>query len=254
MKDFTIEKYEELLRAIKQSDISVYGVKKWQELKPSRGILLRHDVDRKAGNSLKIAETENKYNIQSTFYFRIKKSSFNEIIIKRIYELGHEIGYHYEDLSIAKGNYDQAFELFQKHLAKLRELVPVKTISMHGRPLSRYDNRDVWNKFSFIELGILGEAYLSINYEDTYYFTDTGRSWNPDAANLRDKVKFGLTEQINTTDELGNFIQENKDKKIAIVSHPERWARNMFDYYSSLSFDLSVNIIKGFIKIVRDDK
>lgn len=254
MRDFSLEAYKCLLTAISCGGGPVFGVADWLRNKPASGIMLRHDVDRKPFNALRIAELEREFDIVSTYYFRITKSSFNKEIIERISSLGHEIGYHYEDLSIAKGDYDQSFELFQKHLAKLRELVPVATISMHGRPLSRYDNRNLWNKFGFRELGILGEAYLSINYEDTYYFTDTGRSWNPDAANLRDKVKFGLTEQINTTDELGNFIQENKDKKIAIVSHPERWARNMFDYYSSLSFDLSVNVIKGLIKIVRNDK
>lgn len=254
MRDFTTQKYEQLLQTIKTHNIPVYGIRSWQEQKPVQGILLRHDVDRKPQSSLKVAELEDKYSVRSTYYFRITRGSFDKAVIRQIYQLGHEIGYHYEDLSIASGDYVGAFELFRRHLSSLRQLVSVKTIAMHGKVLSPYDNRDLWNRYNYKDLGILAEAYLDVDYSDMYYFTDTGRSWNPDAANLRDKVTFGLTEQINTTDELGNFIQENKDKKIAIVSHPERWARNMFDYYSSLSFDLSVNVIKGLIKIVRNDK
>ena len=118
MKDFTIEKYEKLIKAIRQNNIPVYGIKKWFQSKPKCGVLLRHDVDRKPANSLKAAEIENKYDVQSTFYFRITRGSFNEAIIKRIYELGHEIGYHYEDLSAAKGNYHRAIELFEKAVAQ----------------------------------------------------------------------------------------------------------------------------------------
>ena len=28
---------------------------------------------------------------------------------------------------------------------RMRQIVPVKTISMHGRPFKKYDNRDIWN-------------------------------------------------------------------------------------------------------------
>lgn len=254
MKDFTIEKYEQLVKAIKQNEIPVYGIKKWLQSKPKNGILLRHDVDRKPDNSLKVAEIENKHNIQSTFYFRITRGSFNEAIIKRIYELGHEIGYHYEDLSAAKGNYDKALELFQNHLNKLRELVPVETIAMHGSPFSFHDNRDLWQKYNYREFGILAEAYLGVDYSDMYYFTDTGRSWNPNSPNLRDKVNLGLYESINSTDELIDLIRAKSDKKIAVVSHPERWARNTIDYCFGLFFDLLANAIKIFIRIVRSDK
>ena len=48
--------------------------------------------------------------------------------------------------------------------------------------------------------GILGEAYLSIDYTNTYYFTDTGRSWSENAVNLRDKqnkLHFILYKPIN---------------------------------------------------------
>lgn len=254
MRDFSLEAYKCLLTAISCGGIPVFGVADWLRNKPASGIMLRHDVDRKPFNALRIAELEREFDIVSTYYFRITKSSFNKEIIERISSLGHEIGYHYEDLSLVKGNYDKAIKLFEKHLERIRAIAPVETIAMHGRPLSVYDNRDLWQKYNYKNYGIVGEAFVEVDYSDMYYFTDTGRSWNPGAANLRDKVDFALSENISTTDELIDFIRENNDKKIAIVSHPERWARNMFDYYSSLSFDLSVNVIKGLIKIVRNDK
>ncbi|MBA7531110.1 hypothetical protein ES705_23321 [subsurface metagenome] len=39
--------------------------------------------------------------IKGTYYFRIVTQSFNPEIIEQIAELGHEIGYHYEDFVLA---------------------------------------------------------------------------------------------------------------------------------------------------------
>ena len=55
----------------------------------------------------------------------------------KIPDLGHEVGYHYEVLSKANGNYERAIKLFEQELSKFRKIVDVKTICMHGSPLSR---------------------------------------------------------------------------------------------------------------------
>jgi hypothetical protein len=135
MKDFTQEKYKELLSGIKEKNIPVFGIKDFIEYPVNKGIIIRHDVDRKAKNALITAKIENEFGFKTTYYFRITKGSFKPEIIKEISDMGHEIGYHYEDLSIAKGNYEKAIELFTKHLKKFDTLADVKTIAMHGRPL-----------------------------------------------------------------------------------------------------------------------
>jgi hypothetical protein len=248
MRDFTLEKYEHLIKIIEENKISVYGVKRWQELRPVGGILLRHDVDRKPRNALKVAELERKFGIASTYYFRMTRSSFDETVIKRIYEMGNEIGYHYEDLSLAKGNYEIAEKLFHKHLEQIRAIAEVETIAMHGSPLSSYDNRDLWKKFDFADFGIVAEAYLSIDYSDIYYLTDTGRTWGQTQANIRDKVKQGLAADIRTTNDLRDFIIGNKDKKIALVMHPERWEDKLSGWIIQYFKDIGANVIKRFLK------
>ena len=252
MRDFTLEAYSELLSAINSKKIPVFGVADWLRNKPDYGIMLRHDIDRKPRNAVRVAELENKFNVTSTYYFRITKSSFDKDIITKISNLGHEIGYHYEDLSLAKGDYEEAIELFKNHLEKIRALAPVKTIAMHGRPLSPHDNRDLWRKYNCKDFELLAEAYLDIDYSDIYYITDTGRTWGRTKANIRDSVKTDLYADIRSTESLISFISDNENKKIALVMHPERWARNKPDYYCSLSFDLSVNIIKSLLRILKN--
>lgn len=247
--DFTYYKYKELIKAIINSNYKVYTVFDWINDKPHEGILIRHDVDRWAKNSLDIAKLENDYSIKATYYFRKTKDSFKPEIIKEIAKMNHEIGYHYEDLSLANGNYEKAKELFSFHLSRLREFSDVKTCAMHGRPFSKYDNRDLWKKFQLKDFDLDSEAFLSIDYSDTYYFTDTGRSWADNSANLRDKVQTNKTANINTTDELIEFIKNNKNEKIAIVMHPERWGKDYSNYLTSLFLDYFINILKKLKKL-----
>lgn len=62
-------------------------------------VVLRHDVDKLPENSLKTARIEHELGIEGTYYFRIVPESYDEDIVKQIADLGHEIGYHYENLS-----------------------------------------------------------------------------------------------------------------------------------------------------------
>ena len=68
-------------------------------------VILRHDVDRLPSNALVIAKIEKDASVKASYYFRIVKESYDEDIIRQIVEMGHEVGYHYENLSeISKEN------------------------------------------------------------------------------------------------------------------------------------------------------
>ena len=110
-------------------------------------IILRHDVDLKAANSLEVARIENELGIKASYYFRVVSESNQPEIIRAIAGLEHEVGYHYEDVSIAQGNVDLAYEHFQKQLRYFRAYYPVRTICMHGAPTSKWDSKDLWKKY-----------------------------------------------------------------------------------------------------------
>ena len=73
--------------------------------------------------------------------------------------MGHEIGYHYETMDTANGNIDKAWDQFKFHLEALRKIAEVSTICMHGSPRSQYDNKEVWTKYDYKSLGLIGEPY-----------------------------------------------------------------------------------------------
>lgn len=222
-KDFTFIKYNELLKFLLNKGYNFYTVYEWIKSKPANGIILRHDVDRYPVNSLLNAKIENELGIKSTYYFRIWKEVLKSDILKEISSLGHEIGYHYEDLSVTNGDYEKAIKLFERNLIIIRKFAEINTISMHGRPVSDIDNRDLWKIYKYQDFGISGEAYLSIDYSDIYYFSDTGRTWDNKKSNVRDKVNSKKYYELSDTYGLINFIDTQNPAKIAILTHPERW-------------------------------
>ena len=83
------------------------------------------------------------------YYFRFKKGVYDPEIMTGIFNLGHEIGYHYEVLSETKGDSDKAIKLFEKQLSEFRQIIPVNTICMHGSPMYKWNELDLWNFHDF---------------------------------------------------------------------------------------------------------
>src|SRR5690625_2901666 len=59
---------------------------------------------------------------------------------------------------------------------------------MHGSPLSRYDNRDLWKSYSYRDYGIIAEPYFDMDFSRVLYLTDTGRRWDGDKVSVRDRA------------------------------------------------------------------
>lgn len=227
MPDFNIDTYRLLLETLLSKDYSFVPFVEYLKAPAPRCVILRHDVDDRKLNSLHTAQLENELGIRGTYYFRMVPESFDEGVIKKIVELGHEIGYHYEDLSMmavrgarravrgrkAQGEgrraptfakasagkagkkelqdrlVTEAIKSFRENLETLRGIVPIETICMHGSPLSRWDNRLLWQYYDYHDFGITGEPYFDLDFNEVLYLTDTGRRWDGDAVSVRDKAQ-----------------------------------------------------------------
>lgn len=249
MRDFTLSALELLLSTLLKNGYSFVTFEDYLINKPTgKRIILRHDVDAMAQNSLQTAIMEHKLGIKGTYYFRIVKGSNKPKIIRAIAELGHEIGYHYEDLASTYGNKEKAIKSFEKNLNYFRTYYPIKTICMHGSPVSKWDNRKLWDKYDYKKYDIIGEPYFEIDFEKFFYLTDTGRRWDGEKVSVRDKIRnlnsHGLS--FNTT----FAIIENVDKlpdQIMITTHPQRWNNNQFRWILELVFQNIKNCVKRII-------
>lgn len=251
MNDFTVAKYRELLSEILRSGYNVYGVAEWLKSNPSKGVLIRHDIDRTPGNALLTARAESDLGIRSTYYCRILPHCFKPHILHEIASMGHEIGYHYEDLALARGDFKEALRLFRIHLTQVRELYPVTTVAMHGSPLAPYDNRLIWKHAKLTDFDLIGEAFQTVDYSNMYYCTDTGRTWGETKANLRDRPAKFLTADVDTTNDLIKFVGSTPNLQLALVTHPERWSDSAFHWHFQKLRDTTFNVAKLLLRSLR---
>ena len=206
--DFTIKTYQHLLKSLINQGYRFQTVAEFLEKPKEKVIMLRHDVDAKKLNSLQFAKIQHEAGVKGTYYFRMVPQSYDEQVIREIAGMGHEIGYHYEEMDLAGSKFkdhssrfsvhssqireddliDEAIKIFESNLEQLRKLYPVRTICMHGSPRSPYDNKAIWKKYNYRDWGIIGEPYFDIDFSDVFYLTDTGRRWDGDKVSIRDKV------------------------------------------------------------------
>lgn len=231
-KDFTLKAYNRLLDALQKKDYAFHTYAEAIEHPESKFVVLRHDVDKLPANSLAFAKIQYIRGIKGTYYFRMHRSSFDEKIISQIHGMGHEIGYHYETMDSCNGDIDEAYDEFRMNLEKFRDIVPVETISMHGSPLSQYDNRQIWEKYDYKKLGIKAEPYFDLDFNDIFYVTDTGRRWNGHNFNIRDKAAVFnpltnsefLKLNFRATEDLIYAIESRSFPGKAMLNfHPQRW-------------------------------
>lgn len=253
-RDFTLDLYQEFLQAALNQEYKLIAFEEYiqDQQQYEKVMILRHDVDARPENSLKVAQIQHDLGVRGSYYFRILPQSFQPEYITQIRDLGHEIGYHYEDLTLAKGNRKDAIEAFQINLASLRTYYPVKTICMHGSPLSKFDNRLIWQDYNYRDYGIIGEPYFDLDFQKMLYITDTGRSWNNDKVSIRDRVNSDLNYTFKSTLELiSAFNKGGLPNQIMQNIHPQRWHDNLLDWNYELVSQNVKNQAKRILKKIR---
>lgn len=253
-RDFTYKAYQSLLQAYTEKGYQLISYENYlsNPFVYKKAVVLRHDVDKWPLNSVDTATIENKLGAQGSYYFRIVPESFDESSIKKIADLGHEIGYHYEDMTLAKGDYGKAIALFKKHLDEVRKFYPVKTMCMHGSPLSKWDNKLLWTEYNYRDYGIVGEPYFDIDYNQFLYITDTGRSWSNQSSNVRDKVNSKFNFEIKNTSDLINLIEGDKLPDLIVQNiHPQRWNDNYIKWFAEYVGQNIKNVAKQVVVKLR---
>jgi hypothetical protein len=300
--DFTLTKYRILLDSLVQQGYSFQTFEEFLSEPAQKAVILRHDVDKRPLNSLVVARIENELNIRASYHFRISQGVFDNETVEQIVLLKHEIGYHYEDLNHAVNNSESihkkndsskgflletAFNSFQKNLDSMRKYYPVKVISMHGQPMSKFDNRLIWKYYDYRDEGIICEPYFDIDYSKVLYLTDTGRKWKRDKANLRDRYskikdpndavsssfsgwkvipppgsalnmtarakKFQSGYSFRSTSDIVRAIKSEKfPLQVIISTHPQRWTGKLIPWLTELVWQNIKNVGKYFLAIIRE--
>lgn len=268
--DFTFAAFNQFISSLNYLHFSPFV--EYLESEIDELIILRHDVDALPTSSLRFAQIQKSFGIRGSYYFRIIPESFNPEIIEKIANLDHEIGYHYEDLTLVAETrqkekekkqkakrkrkdeeaeladiLEQGIESFAKNLATMRQYADIKTICMHGSPLSKWDSRLLWTRYDYRDFGIIGEPYFDIDFTKVAYYTDTGRRWDGDSVSVRDKVnhggqnfpKFRSTFDIIRPAEAGTLPSQ-----VMFTFHPQRWHDRLLPWLAEWASQNTKNAVK----------
>jgi len=252
-RDFSLYSYKILIKNLINSGFCFFDpvIDKIDDF--HKGIIIRHDVDRKPLKSLKMAEIEHELGIKSIYFFRNRKSVFVPEIMKKIAAMGHEVGYHYENLSSintrienvkckienetlldsrltsqVSREFENALSDFVSNLKKFQKHFQIRFIAAHGSPRSKFNNCDLWKYFDYKKYGI--ESDFSIIKDVMLYITDAGRSWNNRKVNRRDVSNLENFPQIKSIEDIPEVIKASNHDLIMLNIHPEHWALNSFEW------------------------
>ena len=266
VRDFTLDIYRELLETLQKQGYELISYAEYcrntdiSEYRNTdkRFVILRHDVDAKPWNSLKTAQIEHSLGAKATYYFRVGKESNNPEVIRAIAQLGHEIGYHYEDMALCQGDVVKAYSHFQTWLDYFRQYYAVETVCMHGAPTNKYDGRDLWKVYDYKALGVIGEPYFDTDFSDVLYLTDTGRCWDGYKVSVRDKIPQYQDEWSrrgwtwHTTGELIQAIKDNRlPAHVMMTTHPQRWTNKKNEWGKELFVQNFKNIVKRILILTK---
>lgn len=255
---FSVTDYARLIESGLASGWTFLTVREYLEADalPEHFVVLRHDVDRKVANALALARVEAARGVAATYYFRM--STFDPDVAREFEEMGHEVGYHYEDLAATGGDRPAAERRFAENLADFREAATVRTVCAHGNAFSSQYNPDLWEGRldELSEYGILGEAYLSMEIgpdSDVYYLSDTNRTWETPLidfgidASTSDLLAVPGVDAVDSTDDLIAALESCPCRGLYVLAHPSRWSRSRGEYAQSVAWDVSAQVATSVI-------
>ncbi len=238
---FTFDAYDRLLDAAIDGDYEFLTVAEYIEADalPDRFVVLRHDVDRRARNARAMARLEREYGVASTYY--VREHLLDPEFLDELVADGHEVGYHYEDLTAVRGDRDRAEARFARNLDRFREHVDVQTVCAHGNPLTAVHNRDLLQGNGALdEHDLVGDASISVDHDtqgdaDLRYFSDTDRRWGSEVSG------FGW---VQTTEDLAATLRGGHCERAYVLAHPCRWSRTRTGLAGSVAWDLGAATAK----------
>jgi hypothetical protein len=246
---FWLADYQRMLDALRTAGRQPQAVVDFLRMPSPSAVILRHDVDRWPAKALQMAELETNVGVRATYYFRCGASGrFSRKTCRCIAKLGHEVGYHYEDLSRCRGDRAAARTSFGHNLSALRAIVPCVTVSMHGSPLSAHNNGSLLDSADLAKWQLLGDASMSIQVHQPLYFTDAGGAWNDSRVNFRDvvgRMSAGI-DPLNPA-KLTTFLRRQLEHPAYFNVHPERWAASGVQYLVSYLADTGARVVKALV-------
>lgn len=254
---FVYKNWERFCKNLKESGILSVPAR---SVTKEKYLVLKHDVETKVENALRIAEIESKYGHRGSYYVQayLLENPKNIEMLKEIKDLGHEVSYHYDVMDSCKGDIEKAIDEFSQNLKLFEQNgFVVETVCQHGNPVVERvgytSNRDffrsktVKQKYPHI-FDIMVDFKQGYDTEYTY-FSDAGRKFKLIFDPINDDLSDNSDKNISF-DSLNELIEYFKKGNCIISTHPHRWVASSFKYIvQTIIFKVIRFVAKILIKI-----
>jgi hypothetical protein len=220
--DFTVSKYQEYLKLALERGFEFIDFRNYKEYlsKDKKFVLWRHDVDFSIHRAYKLAKVEASLGIKATYFILLHSTAYSifekEVfyLIKKIIELGHEVGLHFDAnwwgiLDEDKLEQKIKFEISILELLFNKEIY---VLSLHN-PSPDPKNYD---KYSLNELSKMYPHY----FKDLFY----GKIINTYGSDFRNKIKYcSDSNGYWRFNSLYDVLVSPEVKFLQVLTHPEWW-------------------------------
>jgi hypothetical protein len=205
---FTFEAYAEFLEALAGSRVAVVPLREFAAARGDGPILgLRHDVDLRIDSALRLAELEHERGLRATYFVLNtapywRKPGLLDALL-RLQELGHEVGWHNDLVSMELVDGTDTVDYLRRELARLRGAgVDIVGTAAHGSiwcHVLGFDNNAFFTDFPEVKqpattirtgaLADFGFDYEAYHLGEDRYYSDSrfdvhGRRWHPSFLDL----------------------------------------------------------------------
>jgi len=186
--DFTYDRYSYLVGLLRRHGYQFAGYD--DEERFARVVIMRHDVDFCLHKALAMAELEFELGVKATYFVLVSTDFYNVFsatsyaVLKRIIELGHEVGLHFDEQRYPGASIDEVQEAIGREAGILTAAqgCTVRSVSMH-RP-----SREMLQ--SNMQIPGLVNSYSKRFFSDYKYVSDSRMHWREDVCSTVSRQEF----------------------------------------------------------------
>ena len=223
---FDYQSYINLFELLKENNYEFSDYHNWES--KEKCVILRHDIDNDITKAEELAEIEFDYHVASTYFVLISSDFYNTFShknvssLRRIKQLGHQIGLHFDEMNYPEiaGNKEDVKQaiIMEAHVLQDAIGIPIESFSYH-RPSKCILQEN-------LEIPGMVNSYSDRFFHGFKYLSDSRRSWREpveeiirsnryDRLHILTHAFWYNTKEISMAETLIRFIQsaENERKK-----------------------------------------
>lgn len=212
IQEFSYDYYRSMLKKSIEIGYKISSFEKYDE-KVLKTIILRHDIDYTLDGLLEFAKIENELSCSSTYLFRVHADEYNLFsciswdIIRRLRDLGHEIGLHFEAMNVGRALKIDPPKLLKMEKETIESILgyKVKTASEHRE--------------------ISGTVHATPVYRELYNPYEAGFDYYAMDEKYCKQMKYLSDSNANWRE--GDLLKHlGKHDRFQILVHPDWWFEN----------------------------